>query len=52
MNNLSSSHNLHPVIHAIKVLFSKLRQHPEVYPIKYYKKGRKYRRNWKTEIVK
>lgn len=28
----------HPVLYAIKSFFEKLRQNPDVYPIKYYKK--------------
>jgi hypothetical protein len=52
MNNTTSSQNVHPVIYAIKILIHKFRQHPEIYPIKYYKKGRRYRRNWKSDLVK
>ena len=32
--------DIHPVIHAIKSLIHKLIQHPEIYPIKYFKKGK------------
>lgn len=52
MKTITSSQNMHPVVHAIKMLIHKFRQHPEIYPIKYYKKGRKFRRNWKSELVK
>ncbi|HMJ46584.1 MAG TPA: hypothetical protein VK498_04610 [Ferruginibacter sp.] len=52
MNNLNQAQNSHPVLQAVKNLFSKLRQNPEVYPIKYYKKGQRFRRNWKSPQVK
>ena len=52
MNNLNPAHSSHPVLQAVKNLFSKLRQNPDVYPIKYYKKGQRFRRNWKTPEVK
>ena len=52
MKAITSNYNTHPVINAVKILINKLLQHPEIYPIKNYKKGRKYRRNWKTELVK
>jgi hypothetical protein len=52
MNNLNQTQSSHPVLQAVKNLFSKLRQSPEVYPIKYYKKGQRFRRNWKSPMVK
>ncbi len=51
MNNLQST-QLHPVLQVVKNLISKLKQNPEVYPIKYYKKGQRFRRNWKSLEVK
>jgi len=30
----------------------RLRQNPDVYPIKYYKKSRRFKRNWQENIVK
>ncbi len=51
MNNLQSN-QLHPVLQVVKNLISKLRQSPDVYPIKYYKKGQRFRRNWKSPEVK
>lgn len=45
---MKSQHNqTHPVVYAVKVFIEKLLQHPEVYPIKYYKKGSRYRKSWK-----
>ncbi len=43
MNQVTSTH-VHPIVHAFRVLINKLRQNPEVYPIRYYKKGRNFRR--------
>lgn len=51
MRTISAAQHNHPVLYAIKTLFNKLVQHPEVYPIKYYKKGTRYRRNRKPKIV-
>lgn len=31
---------------------AKLRQNPDVYPIRYYKKGKQFRRKWQGPIVK
>lgn len=36
----------------VRNFISKLRQNPDVYPIKYYKKGRQYRRKWQAPLVK
>jgi hypothetical protein len=35
-----------------KNVMDKLRQSPDVYPIKYYKKGKQYRRKWQAPLVK
>jgi hypothetical protein len=51
MKSVSSQQHTHPVVYAIKMLIYKFRQHPEIYPIKYYKKGRRYRKSWKSELV-
>ncbi|MBK7433001.1 MAG: hypothetical protein IPI66_03270 [Chitinophagaceae bacterium] len=37
---------------SIRNFFGKLRQNPDIYPIRYYKKGRRFRRNWQENIVK
>lgn len=52
MNTPNQSNNTHPVIQVVKNFINKLRQNPEVYPIKYYKKGQRFRRNWKSPMVK
>jgi hypothetical protein len=35
-----------------KGFIDKLRQSPDVYPIKYYKKGKQYRRKWQAPLIK
>ncbi len=40
------------LVQAVKNLFGKLRQSPDVYPIKYYKKGKQFRRKWQAPLVK
>ncbi len=50
--NLSQQGHTHPIVHLIKGFINKLRQNPEVYPIKYYKKSPRFRRNWKSPLVK
>lgn len=42
----------HPIIQVVKNFIGKLRQNPDVYPIRYYKKSRRFRRNWQGPIVK
>lgn len=42
----------HPIIQIVKNFIGKLRQNPDVYPIRYYKKSRRFRRNWQGPIVK
>ncbi|MFN8244686.1 MAG: hypothetical protein U0X40_11585 [Ferruginibacter sp.] len=42
----------HPVLQVLRNLVEKLRQHPEVYPIRYYKKGKRFRRHWQGPLVK
>jgi hypothetical protein len=41
-----------PVVQLFKNVMGKLRQHPDVYPIKYYKKGKQFRRHWQSPLVK
>lgn len=41
-----------PLLQSIKNFFSRLRQNPEVYPIRYYKKSKRFRRNWQAPLVK
>lgn len=52
MSNNMPSYQIHPIIQAMRSLVSKLRQNPEIYPIKHYKKSQRFRRNWKTPLVK
>ncbi|MBS1742351.1 MAG: hypothetical protein JST81_04890 [Bacteroidetes bacterium] len=52
-NHTQSSANIHPVIQLIRSFINKLRQNPDVYPIKYYKKGHhRSRRVMKYPMVK
>jgi len=43
--------DVHPVVHAFKMLILKLRQHPEIYPIKYFKKGKATDKNRKHQLI-
>jgi hypothetical protein len=43
---------VHPIVYAVKKFISKLRQHPESYPIKYYKKGQGLRRGYRPGSAK
>jgi hypothetical protein len=42
----------HVVIQAIKNFIGKIRQNPDIYPIRYYKKNRRVRRKFDTPAVK
>jgi len=50
MKNQQSSIN--PLVQVIKSIVGKLRQNPDVYPIRYYKKGKQFRRKWQGPLVK
>ena len=50
--NLIRPDHTHPIIQVLRNFINKLRQNPEVYPIKYYKKSPRFRRNWKSPQVK
>ncbi len=52
MPNTKSQTNRNPVIQVIRNFVDRLRQHPDIYPIKYYKKGKQFRRNWQSPLVK
>jgi hypothetical protein len=43
---------IHPIMQALKNFVGKLRQNPEIYPIRYYKKSRRFRRTWSGSTVK
>ena len=42
----------HILVQAIKSFIGKLRQNPDVYPIRYYKKSRKYNGSFNRQVVK
>ena len=51
MNKTHSTHS--PLLAAIiRNFFARLRQSPTVYPIRYYKKGKSFRRQWHSSMVK
>lgn len=50
MNQVTSSH-VHPIVQAFRTLINKLRQNPEIYPIRYYIKGKHLRRS-KADMYK
>jgi hypothetical protein len=52
MNTANQHTHIHPVMYAIKKFFSKLRQNPEIYPIKYYKKGQRFRKSYRSSMGK
>jgi hypothetical protein len=52
MHNQNQTNHPNSLVQTIKNLFNKLRQNPEVYPIKYYKKGQRLRKPMKASVVK
>ena len=42
----------HIVVQVIKNFIGKIRQNPDIYPIRYYKKNRKFQRNFSEQAVK
>lgn len=53
MNKTSSQHKSeHIVVQAIKNFIGKLRQNPDVYPIRYYKKTRRYSSSFNRQAAK
>lgn len=36
----------------VRNFIGKLRQHPDIYPIRFYKKNRRFRRHWQGPLVK
>ena len=40
------------MMQAVKNFISKLRQNPDIYPIRYYKKTRRIRKNWQGSSLK
>ena len=51
MNTYKPGHT-HAIVQLVKNFVNKLFQNPEVYPIKYYKKNQRHKRNWKSPMVK
>ncbi len=49
-SNQQTSNN--PLLQVFKSFIGKLRQSPDIYPIRYYKKGKQFRRKWQSPIVK
>ena len=42
----------HLLVQVIKSFIGKMRQNPDIYPIRYYKKSRKFRRSLDGQAVK
>ncbi|MGB4844040.1 MAG: hypothetical protein WBP16_06230 [Ferruginibacter sp.] len=42
----------HVIVQAIKNFIGKIRQNPDIYPIRYYKKNRKFRNTYNGPAVK
>jgi len=42
----------HLLVQVIKSFIGKIRQNPEIYPIRYYKKNRRFRTNFNGQAVK
>lgn len=42
----------HIVVQTIKNIIAKIRQNPDIYPIRYYKKNRRYRRDMNGQALK
>ena len=51
-NPQTQSPSTHIVVQAVKNFINKLRQSPDIYPIRYYKKSRRFRRHWHGPLVK
>lgn len=53
MNRIKpQTQSTHLVIQFIKDFIGKIRQNPDVYPIRYYKKNRKFQRNFEGTAIK
>ena len=51
-SSISNQYRSPSIFKAVRNFIEKLRQSPDVYPIKYYKKSRRFKRNWQENIVK
>jgi len=52
MNKPNPIMSTNPLLQVVRNFIGKLRQSPDVYPIKYYKKGKQFRRKWQAPLVK
>ncbi|MGE5108008.1 MAG: hypothetical protein ACM3H8_10715 [Sphingobacteriales bacterium] len=51
MNKTHTAHS--PMLASvIRNFFARLRQSPTIYPIRFYKKGKSFRRHWQGPLVK
>ncbi len=44
--------NQNPVSELVRLFIKKMRQSPDIYPIRYYKKNSRFRRHWQSPLVK
>jgi hypothetical protein len=51
MANTSNKNNNLPIVQAVKNFINKLTQSPDVYPIKYYKKGKRLGKNRNALLI-
>lgn len=51
---MNKNHATHSPLLAsvVRSFFARLRQSPTIYPIRYYKKGKSFRRHWQGPLVK
>jgi hypothetical protein len=52
MNTVKTQSVENPLFGLLRSFVGKLRQNPDIYPIKYYKKGKQFRRKWQGPLVK
>jgi len=52
MNKPNQTMPSNPLLQVVRNFFDKIRQNPDVYPIRYYKKGKQFRRKWQGPLVK
>lgn len=48
----NKTQSTHVVVQAIKNFIGKIRQNPDIYPIRYYKKDRRVKRKYDSPAVK
>ena len=52
MNTVKTHPSANVFVQLVKNFIGKMKQSPDVYPIKYYKKGKQFRRKWQAPLVK